>query len=177
MSTAVLAMVADDGVWRFTDAGGTKIYGASAARVPNGGCAAEDFVAAPSGVFLYQPGCNGYPLVRGNIDGTGVGEYYQASLTQPGPIPADNFLCSARDPSGGFFVVIDNYPENAPRLYHLAEDAHGTTGVTWIQTVPTFGQAKQSQGEVFAFYYCSVAAALDGTVFFQTYHQLWKVSP
>ena len=177
VSDSLLAIVADDGIWKFTASDGVKMYSPSAARIAVGGCAAEDLAATTLGVFLYQPGCNGSALVRGNIDGTGVGDLYQTTILQPGPIPADNFLCSGRDPTGGFYVVIEDYAEDAPRLYHLTQDAQGTNGVTWIQTTPTFAQAKASQGEVFGFDFCSVAAGPDGTVFIQTYHQLWRVSP
>jgi hypothetical protein len=132
-------------------------------------------------VFLYQPGCNGYPLLRGNADGTGVGVLYNTTITPPSAVSADNFLCSARDPSGGFYIIVEDVSDGAPRLYHLAGDAQGTarptTDPVWIPTVPSFAQAKKSQSETFGFLFCSIATARDGTVFFQTYHQLWKVSP
>jgi hypothetical protein len=179
ISDDLLAVVSRYGLWTFTAAGGQMVYSPTSVMWASS-CAAEDLAAAPSGVFLYQPGCNAYPLLRGNANGSGVGVLYATSVLQPSSvIPADNFLCSGRDPSGGFYVVVSVYSDGSdvPRLYHVAEDAQAANGLVWIQTVPTFGDAKKSQGEVFGFDFCSVAAARDGTVFVQTYHQLWKVSP
>jgi hypothetical protein len=131
-------------------------------------------------VFLDQVGCNGSPLLRGNVDGTSVGILFDTFIGQPNassPVSAQNFLCSNRDPSGGFNIVVNDASDNSPRLYHIDEDAHGSSGVTRIDTVPSLTQAKRSNGEVFGFLYCSVATAQDGTIFIQTYHQLWKVYP
>lgn len=175
-----LAVIKSDGFWTLTATGGELVYDAAKLESTNG-CTCQDLVAAPSGVFLYQPGCNGYPLLRGNVDGTAVDVLYNTAVTTTtkpaSAVSADNFLCAARDPSGGFYIIVDDVGDRAPRLYHVAEDAQGTTGLTWIPTVPSFKDAKNSQGEVFAFRFCSIAAARDGTVFFHTYHQLWKVSP
>jgi hypothetical protein len=176
ISASYLALISWDGLWTFTDGGGKLIYPA-AELVDTIDCAATDLAAAPSGVFLYEPGCNGSPILRGNADGSGVGSLYNSSLLAPSVVPADNFLCVARDPAGGFYLVGDNSADDAPRLYHVAEDAQGSTGLIWIQTTPTIAQAKKSQNETFGFDFCSLAVASDGTVFFQTYHQLWKVTP
>jgi len=174
ISDGLLAVASPDGFSTFTAGGGKQIYTATSLMY-GPGCVDEDLAAAPSGVFLFQPGCNGSPLVRGNANGSGVGVLYNSSLVQPGAvIPAVNFQCSGRDPSGGFYVVVDS---DGPRLYHMADDAQGTTGLAWIQTVPTFGQANEAQNQTFGFTYCSVAAARDGTVYVQTLEQLWKVSP
>jgi len=170
-----IGLVSRTGFWTFSDAGGTLIYQPS--QVYAGGCACEDLAADPSGTFLYQSGCNGYPLLRGQADGSGVGILYQASLTQPSTIAANNFLCVARDPSGGFYFVVQDPTDDEPRLYHVTEDAQGTSGLTWIETTPTFAQASQQRSNVFGFDYCSLATAPDGTVYFQSYAQLWKVSP
>jgi hypothetical protein len=170
-----IAVISRAGFWTFTDAGGAQIYSQSQ-MVGSSGCATQDLAAAPSGVFLYQPGCNGSPLLRGHSDGTGVGILYNTSFGQPSEISASNFLCVARDPSGGFYVVVDGIGET-PRLYHVAEDAQGTSGLTWIDTTPSFAQAKARASSVFGFRYCSLAAARDGTVYFQSYAQLWKVAP
>ncbi|HEY4392434.1 MAG TPA: hypothetical protein VGP64_00150 [Polyangia bacterium] len=67
--------------------------------------------------------------------------------------------------------------DNAPRLYHVADDAAVTSGLAWIATTPSFAQASQLKRDVFAFDFCSLATTPDGTVYFQTYSQLWKVSP
>jgi len=142
------------------------------------GCATEDLATAPSGVFLYEPGCNGSPILRGKADGSGVSVLYTAGIfSPPTPLHAGNFICTARDPCGGFYVVVrdlDNLED--PRLYHLTEDATGSNGLTAIETVPSLADAEKSQSEVFAFLYCSLAVGRDGTVFLQTRSQLWKVT-
>lgn len=180
IDSGVVGIVSRDGFWRFTAAGGQVVYDMSRLK-DSYGCAAQDLAAGPSGIFLYQPGCNGYPILRGNADGSGVGVLYDTAILQPStPLPAENFTCVARDPSGGFYMIIDVYVDGStePRLYHVAEDAQGTTGLTEIPTDPSFGQAKKTQNDaVFGFDYCSIAVAHDGTVFYQTYGQLWKVSP
>ena len=171
-----LAMVTMDGFWTITSAGAQLVY-QPAKLSSTGSCACQDLAASPSGVFLYQPGCNGYPLLRGNADGTGVGVLYNTTVTPPSAVSADNFLCAARDPSGGSYILVNDASSRAPRLYHVADDAQGTAGPTWIPTAGSFEEAKSFQTETFGFDYCSIATARDGTVFIQTYHQLWKVWP
>lgn len=141
-------------------------------------CATEDLAASPSGVFLYEEGCNGSPLWRGRANGSGVQLLYPTQiLGQSSPLWATNFLCVARDPLGGFYVVVVNdFDNTGARLFHLTEDAAGEKGVTHIPTSPTLRQAEMAQNEAFAFRYCSIAAARDGTLFLQTRSQLWKIS-
>ena len=171
----VIALVSRTGFWTFSDAGGKLIYAPS--LVGTQGCADEDLAAGPSGTFLYQPGCNGSSLLRGQADGSGVGVLYPSSLLGSSDIAANNFLCVARDPSGGFYLAVDDPTDDEPRLYHVADDAQGTSGLTWIETAPSFAQASQQKSDVFGFDFCSLATAPDGTVYFQSYAQLWKVSP
>ena len=172
-----IGVISRAGFWTFTDGGGTQVYSASNLGGTDG-CATQDLAAARSGVFLYQPGCNGSPLVRGHSDGTGVAVLYSTTYHQPSALAATNFLCVARDPSGGFYVIVINESDDgSPRLYHVADDAQGTSGLTLIETAPSFAQAKARASNVFGFRYCSLAAARDGTVYFQSYAQLWKVLP
>jgi hypothetical protein len=171
-----LAMVTLDGFWTLTPAGAQLVY-APAKLSSTSGCARQDLVALPSGVFLYQPGCSGYPLLRGNADGTGVGVLYTTTVTPPSAVSADNFLCAARDPSGGFYLLVNDVSSRAPRLYHVADDAQGTAGLTWIPTAGSFEEAKSFQTEPSGFDDCSIATARDGNVFIQTCHQLWRVWP
>jgi hypothetical protein len=174
ISDGRVAIVSNTGFWTFTATDAQHVYDISLLG-PADNCATKDLAAAPSGVFLYQSGCNGYPLLRGNADGSGVSVLYQAGSAPP--IPASNFLCLARDPLGGFAVVADDPTDYAPRLYHVAENTEGVMGATLIETTPSFVEAKRSQDEAFGFDFCSVATARDGTVFIQTYSQLWKISP
>jgi hypothetical protein len=181
ISDGYVGLVSRDGFWTFNSNGGSIIYSTTKLGSPGYTCATEDLATAPSGVFLYLPGCNGSPLLRGRADGSGVSTLYETQIGQSltSPVVAANFLCAARDPSGGFYFVVSDTSDTdpAPHLYHVTEDAQGTNGLELIDTIPTFAQAKQSQNEVYGFDFCSLAVARDSTVFFQTYHQLWKVSP
>jgi hypothetical protein len=89
---------------------------------------------------------------------------------------AFNFICSARDPAGGFYSVITDQSDR-PHLYHVDETATGTQAFSEVTTSPSFIEAEASQNETFAFMFCSLTTAPDGTVFFQTMSQLWKVTP
>jgi hypothetical protein len=95
----------------------------------------------------------------------------------PSAIQTSNFLCTTRDPLGGFYVVVENLNDTGSRLVHLTEDAAGPTGLSEVPTRPSFIAAEMSQNEAFAFRYCSIAAGADGTVCLQTRSQLWKVAP
>ena len=161
------------GLWTGTATSESLVYAASLLQdVAN--CAMQGIATAHSGVFLYLPGCNGSPLLRGNADGSGVAVLYQVSSS---PINGSNFLCSARDPAGGFYIMaVQNIDGSGIHMYHVAENANGSTGLTQVVTVPSFDQARNSQTEMFAFRYCSLATAADGTVYFQTMSQLWQVS-
>ena len=158
------------GLTEYTSAGSSLVYSASQIDSPSD-CAVEDLTTDPSGVFLYNVGCNGSPLIRGNVDGSGVGILSTTSALQ-----AFNFICSARDAAGGFYSVITDQSDQ-PRLYHVDETATGTQAFTEVTTSPSFIEAEASQNETFAFKYCSLATAPDGTIFFQTMSQLWKVTP
>jgi hypothetical protein len=158
------------GLTEYTPADASLVYLASQLDLQSG-CAVEDLTTNPSGVFLYAVGCNAWPLLRGSLDGSGVWILSTTSALQ-----ANNFICSARDPAGGFYTVITDQNDQ-PHLYHVDEVATGTQAFTEVVTSPSFIEAEASQNETFAFLYCSLATAPDGTVFFQTMSQLWKVAP
>lgn len=170
-----IAAVSRSGFWTFTDAGGRLVYGPST-QSWSPGCACEDLAAARSGVFLYQPGCNAYPILRGRTDGSGVGTLYNAAIGQVSEVSASNFTCVARDPAGGFYFIVQNVADYAPRLFHVTEGAQGASGLTLIDTVPSFAEAKKQASSTFGFLFCSLATGKDGAVYFQTYAQLWKVA-
>jgi hypothetical protein len=173
-----VAILSDEGLTMLSDAGSHVLYTSyQLHRLFE--CAWEHIVAAPSGVFLQLPGCNEGTLWRGNLDGSGVGLLYDGDqFKAPTSQYKPNFVCSARDPSGGFYFVLGRLLDNqGSHLYHVTETASGADGLTLIATVPTFLEASKTQNETFAFDFCSLAAAPDGTVFYATYSQLWKVSP
>jgi len=106
MVETITRVVSRDGFWRFTAGGGQIVYDMSRLK-DSYGCADQDLAAGPSGIFLYQPGCNGYPILRGKANGSGVDVLYDTVVLQPSsPLPASNFSCVARDPSGGFYLII-----------------------------------------------------------------------
>lgn len=128
---------------------------------------------------MYEPGCLDYPLLRGHTDNSGLTILYTSNLMGSGSaIAASNFLCTARDPAGGFYVMTeDDSGIVADRLFHVADDADGASGLREIPTQPTFADAGAHSGNSFVFHFCSMAAAKDGAVFIQSYSQLWKVEP
>ena len=131
-------------------------------------CALQDLTAAPTGVFLYQPGCNGSPLYRGKVDGSGVATVTGFNVTH---------MCTARDPKGGFYIVVDDFPPGAARIYHLADGATDVAGATLVETTPSLAAVQGMQDDPLIFMFCSMAAASDGSLYLQTFQQLWKVSP
>jgi hypothetical protein len=143
------------------------------------GCACQELTTSRSGVFLYQPGCNGSPIMRGNADGSGVGVLYDSRFgDDKHALNADNFLCSARDPEGGFYVVVDSAENNVGAvLFHLTEDSNESRGFGTVPTAPTLTQAEEFADETFSFGYCSLAVAPDGVVYMQTMSQLWRIVP
>ena len=135
-------------------------------------CATQDLAISTHGVFLYQPGCNGSSLMRGRIDGSKVERFYEAEPAGINPMNANNFLCAARDPLGGFYVI--GQTPDGSQLYHLCEGATRYAGYNQIPTTPSFTEAANGS---LKFRYCSLVAASDGTVFIQSYNQVWRVTP
>jgi len=131
-------------------------------------CALQDLSATPTGAFLYQPGCNGSALFRGNVDGSGVSTVTGFYVT---------YICTARDPRGGFYMAVDDFPPGAFRIYHFADGATAAADATLVETTPPFGQVQGLQADPLDFVFCSMAAATDGSIYVQTFSQLWKVSP
>ena len=171
-----VALATSSGLFDVTPAAAKLVYDPKTLNWGDS-CATEDLSAARSGVFLYQPGCNGSPLVRGDVDGSGVGVLYKSEYAGGSPLKASNFVCSARDPKGGFYVVTRVPDGLAPELYHLTEDSDQVNGIELIDTTPTLAQAQSSQTETFGFDYCAIAGAPDGSVYLVTYSQLWRVAP
>jgi hypothetical protein len=172
-----VAIVSDEGLTLLSGTGSQVLYSRSQMH-HQFDCAWEHIVAAPSGVFLQLPGCNEGTLWRGNLDGSGVDLLYDGDEFRAPTSPyKPNFVCSTRDPSGGFYFVLGRVGDNqGSYLYHVTETASSAAGLTLIDTVPTFAQASKTQSETFAFDFCSLAAAPDGTIFYATFSQLWKIS-
>ncbi len=141
------------------------------------GCATENLAVARSGVFLYEPGCNTSPLVRGNTAGTGVGLLYETEYQGSSPLSAANFLALARDWNDGFYVLIEEEGSGKPQLYHLTESSTQAAGIELITTTPTFAEAREAYSPVAFSNGCSMAAAPDGSLYIQSYYQLWRVWP
>jgi hypothetical protein len=171
-----LAVIQDERMWAVTAAGAKQVYDHDLFMLLDP-CATRDLSADTTGQFLFQPGCARSGLLRGNIDGSGIAILYP--LGTGSAIAASSFLCSARDPSGGFMVVVRDARDGAPKLYHIAADAQGPTGLDWIRTEPSFADAALSDdnADPSGFDFCSLAVAKNGTVYYQTFSQLWKVEP
>ena len=162
-----VAIINVGGLYTASPAGQTLVY-ANALLENRENCALHDLTAAPTGVFLYQPGCNGSPLYRGNLDGSGVATVTGFTLTT---------ICTARDPKGGFYIVVDDCPECVTRIYHLPDGATDKAQATRVETSPSLEAVKGLQDDPLTFVFCSMAAASDGSLYIQTFKQLWKVSP
>jgi len=133
----------------------------------------------PSGLFLFSRGCDSAPILRGNFDGSGVIGLYKPSAP---PVSADDFICLARDPAGGFYTMVTGdgtgtTPTSGTRLYHVADDAAGASGFTPVATTPSFDEARIRKVDKAVFTTCALAAAPDGTVYVQTLNELWKIAP
>jgi len=164
-----------EGFWLATPQGQRRVYDREQVQYQQG-CAAEDLATAASGVFLYQPGCNGYPLRRGHADGSGMATLYETDTLGKSPLHASNFNCVARDPAGGFYALVsaDNYYHD-PQLFHLTDTSDDSNGFEPIATTPSIAEANAAHGNVLTFDFCSLAAAPNGDVYIQTIGQLWRV--
>jgi hypothetical protein len=87
------------------------------------------------------------------------------------------YMCSARDPAGGFYTAVVDNTNQQLGLYHVDETAPGAQAYTEVALNPSLNQASASQSEAFAFLFCSMAVAPDGTIFLQTMSQLWSIAP
>jgi hypothetical protein len=75
--------------------------------------------------------------------------------------------------------VINDCPECVLRIYHLPDGATDKGQATLVETTPSLAdaQAAAAQTDPLSFVFCSMAAASDGSLYLQTFQQLWKVSP
>jgi hypothetical protein len=167
------------GMWTATTAGQQLVYGYEILGNPFTCLTTGRFAVNSAGLFLFNVGCDGSALLRGNLDGSGVIPLYQPNAS---PVSADRFTCLARDPAGGFYVMVTGdgtgtTPTSGTRLYHLADDASGTSGFTRVGTTPSFDQARRVKVDQSVFTTCALAAAPDGTVYVQTVNELWKIAP
>jgi len=167
------AVVKDDGLWRVS--GEPENRYAAEQLGWSSGCEREDLAVAQTGTFLYQPGCVGSPLIRGDVAGGEVGVLYEPVSNTDNPLEAQNFLCVGRDPAGGFYVVVDN-DLNHTELFHLAEQNDGT-GVQRIEMEPTLQSVRERSEPPFAMRYCSIAVDPEaGSVSLLTVGELYRIS-
>ena len=167
------AVAKNDGLWRV--AGEPENVYTAEELGWSSGCAAEDLAVAHTGTFLYQPGCNGSPLIRGHVGGGEVGVLYDTVASDDNPLEAQNFLCVARDPAGGFYVVVDN-DLNHTELYHLDEQVDDRTAVRRVDIDPTLQSERETEESAFAMRYCSIAVdPSDGSVSLVTFADLWRI--
>jgi hypothetical protein len=169
------------GIWTASATGQQVVYPPA---IPGFTCVSESVPAGhlavgPAGLFLFSSGCPRSALMRGNLDGSGLIPLYQPN---PSPVSADSFTCLARDPAGGFYMMVTGdgtgaTPRAGTRLYHVADDASGTSGFTRVATTPSFDQARATQADPNVFTSCTLAAAPDGTLYVQTLYMLWKIAP
>ncbi len=140
-------------------------------------CGAAQLTVASSGAFLYAADCGVNQLYRGTSDGASFNVIYSASKPAAPPLNATQFVCSTRDPAGGFYLVIADGIDW--ELVHLSDNPSGTTGLDHIVTSPTFAEARAtsvSLGRPLPFSLCNLAALADGTLFLQTDSMLFSLT-
>lgn len=137
-------------------------------------CVGEELEIQRSGTFLYLPGCDGSPVVRGHVDGSGTIALFDG---HPNALNARFFLCAARDPAGGFFIMIEDDTTNDPKLMHFDEGVSAMAGYRTITTSPSLADAVIEHELVFDFSDCQMAAAHDGSVWIRTEKQLLRLTP
>ena len=140
-------------------------------------CGAAQLTVAHSGSFLYAADCGVNQLYRGTIDGASFDVIYSAGSPATPPLNATQFVCSTRDPAGGFYLVVDD--GNAWQLLHLSDYPSGTTGLDSVVVSPTFAEARDatpSLGRPLPFTTCKLAAKADGTLFLQTASLLFELT-
>jgi hypothetical protein len=165
------------GLWTITAASAQLVYPATQLQQISN-CTDEHLSTDPSGAFMYLPGCNGYPALRGNVDGSGVSVLYQSGSAYPPA--AQTFTCTARDPAGGFYMLASGTSTGGtgggPRVYHVAETGTAAASLSLVVTAPSLGEALLARGGS-QFGYCSMAVSPDGTVYIQTVKEVWKIGP
>lgn len=176
VSESLIAVVGNDGMWLAKPAGNALLYDSNTLQ---GGtdCATQDLALQTSGMFVYQPGCNGSPIVRGNVDGSGTDVLFQWMPGTPNALSVQNFLCSAPDPAGGFYTIIEDEVTSHSRLVHFDSCFTPTSGFHDVPLAPSLADAAAASMGPLTFRYCSIAVSPAGKIFIQTFDQLWRVDP
>jgi len=138
------------------------------------GCTMEDLAVQRSGVFVYQAGCNGWPMVMGHLDGLDLRIAFEHVFGEDG---YTNAMCSTRAPDAGFYAVLDFDLASTTRLVYLQEDAVVGSGSAFVETTPTLDEAEQITDEPFGFSFCGIAVSSTSTLWLQTGHELWRGTP
>ena len=136
-------------------------------------CATQDLAVSKTGRFLYQPGCNGSPIVMGDVHGGPTEVFFDDAFTRDDIYW--NALCSTRAPESGFYSL--THTGQAPVIHYVPEEPGSEFEWSAIPTSPSLEQLEESSDEPFAFRYCAVAVAPDDTLFIQTRSQLWRGDP
>ncbi len=154
---------------------------------PPAPCAADvaDLAVDRTGAFLAIEGCNGGPLVRGNVDsGTfeTLFDFFAPRMLDGKHI--SHFRCISTAPTGGFYVLLEfDQSDEAQRdvhLYHFAADFSEERGMAEIKTSPSFAQTAASGievGDTTFFYNCSLAVDPRGDIFVASDDQVWRAGP
>ena len=161
------------GLWRLAPTSLAPVYDQAAINGISD-CALTDYVLQPSGAFIYQRGCNGSGVFRGNMDGTGLKYVFQVASDQIDGQGFSNVLCSARAPDGGFYALMELLGGTfTVHLYHLAPDFDAGHGMQELRTTPTFDDANGAG----TFFYCGMNTSRDGRyLFVAAGDRLWRVT-
>jgi len=169
-----IALTSREGLSIVTDLGTTLAHDASV-FYGSSECATEDLATEWTGAFSYQEGCNGSPMILGDVSsGTP-----RVVLLEDSTLPYTywNAGCTTRNPAGGFISVVFFGPGDTSQLVQFSEDATNTTGWEIQETSPTIDEVRANSAETFSFRYCAIAASQSGNIYYQTFSQLWVFTP
>jgi hypothetical protein len=169
-----IALTSREGLSVVTDQG-TSLTHNSTAFHGSSECASEDLAVQWTGAFSYQEGCNGTPMVLGDVS-SGTPRVVRLE-DSPLPYTYLDTGCTTRNPLGGFVSIVFFDPNDSPNLVLFSEDANNTTGWNIQETTPTIDAVRANSTETFSFDYCSIAASQSGKIYYQTYSQLWVFTP
>lgn len=162
-----------DGLWTATAAGAEPLLG-ERELMGASGCTTEELAVSRSGVFVYQPGCNGSPLVMGTLDGTEPWLAFESDFGEAGAYT--NSRCSTRAPGGGFYSVLE-FDIYTLRMAYLEENAGNGGGWGIVETSPSYRELEQITNEPFGFLFCGIAVSPSSTLYLQTGRELWVGTP
>jgi len=169
VDSTTVAVVSREGLTSvFTD--GAALAHADTALGGQTDCASEDFAIQRTGAFSYQPGCTGNSMIFGDL-ATGVPRTVTLSSAT---LDYNGALCTTRDPTGGFFSIVEFEIGGNTQLVHLDEDATDTEGWEVLGTTPAIDDATT---DTLGFHGCQIAVGPSRIIYLAIANELWTFTP